>query len=137
MQVNKYTKSLMTRRSIVQIVYKNNYEKQSNIEDIYNDTEYLMILDKEMFDSIVLLIIEKWDSFYDEFKVYLRHEEDWFTASLCAQSVLRSAYYEIISDKANAQLIICDYLQVSKMFCYKEKNIINRILDKFYKSMLD
>lgn len=134
---NKYKKSLMTRRSMVQIIYKNYFAKLNSIEEIYEEEDFLLILDDELFKKYIKIILEDWENTYDKLKVFLIFESSWNKASICMQSILRCAYYEIIDNINESKLIINDYLNIANMFCASEKRAINKILDQIYKGMLD
>ncbi len=129
----EYKHEFLARKFMVQFVYykllNNNADAELDefVDDFCND-EYT----KALFDNTISYILKNWDDLLSDSEEFL---QDYYI-SYCAKAIFILATYEILHDISKKNLIINDYLNVSKIFCCGEKKILNKIIDLYTKNRL-
>lgn len=122
----RYQEEFLTRRAIIQAIYSNICEFVDNAPDAMLQDEHMLSeakFNREFFKNVLNKAIKEWQEFN------ISEYEQKAAISRCAQAVLRAAYAELKLGAVDKNIVIDEYVELSKQFCDNETGVINKILD--------
>jgi transcription termination factor NusB len=129
--------NLITRRSLVQAVYRNHFLKDDWKELKTHDFFKEYVLNENLFDSVLAKCMSEWDHTYELIKKNLQHEDEIHKLTLCAIIILRCAISEFMINETKKEIIISEYVKLAATFVPNERRKINKILDSYKDSLKD